>query len=230
MYQKTVFFSVIFIVFLTSTLFPVKKIMLSEVRPPFFILSIPGDKDKIDNNRVIYSGNGNRVAEYELLETSGTWFLCKCKEISARINNGCYVKIRAGIPVTKKKAKKREIFVKESVKIRGIRFNKHKKGIFITGKPVPLSIIPELSFSGIKDFRKRIGKEHKKKCRVDFLSPGEIKRYMNVEEEKVLLAEREGIPVLIFCSSSGERENPVSEKILKKLKYEVFLPLKLIIL
>ena len=226
--RKTVFTSVIFFVFLFPTLFPNKILKLSDVRPPFFILKIPTAEARVDDNRVIYSKNGVKVAKYNLLEITGTEVLCKCKKISVEIDSNYYVKLKE--PLLKKIVKSKNGFVAEVIKVRGIKFNKSENGSFVTGNPVPLSIIPELSFKGIEDFMKKIGKENKKRCRVGLLSPEEIRKNISTGEEKVLLAGRDGLPVLIFYSRYGLRENPVSEKILKRLKYEVFIPLKLKIL
>ena len=230
MYQKTVLISVIFIVFLTSTLFPVSTIKLSGVRPPFFILKILNDEIKVDNNRVIYSENGNKISEYELLESSGTESLCRCKEFSAEIDNNCYVKVMTDVFPLLKEGKRERVPIKKIIKIRGIAFNHQQNRLFITGNPVPLSIVPELSIQGLENFIKKMENEYKKKCRVDLLSPDEINRCINIEKAGILLGEKDGNPVLIFYSGSGRRENPVSEKILARLKYEVFLPLKLILL
>ena len=71
MYQKTALISVIFLAFVTSTIFPDKTIKLSGVRPPFFILKMVNNKVTVENDRAIYSENGNRIAEYELLAVSG---------------------------------------------------------------------------------------------------------------------------------------------------------------
>ncbi len=228
MIRKTVFTSVIFFVFLFMIIFPDRILKLSDVRPPFFVLKIPTAETKVEDNRVIYSQNGIEVAEYNLLGITGAEVLCKCKKISVEIDDNCYVKLK--IPLLKKKEKSKSVFVAEVIKVRGIRFDKSENGGFVTGNPVPLSIIPELSFKGIENFIKKIGKEYKKKCRVGLLSPNEIRKNIVAGGEKTLIAERDGLPVLIFYSVSGLRENPVSEKILKRLKYEVFIPLKLKIL
>lgn len=230
MYQKTVLTAVIFIIFLTSTLFPVNKIKLSGVRPPFFILKILNDKIKVDNNRAVYSENGNKISEYELLESSGTKSLCRCKEFSAEIDNNCYVKVTADVRPLLKEVERERGPLKKIIKIRGITFSYQQNRLFITGNPIPLSIVPELSIQGIENFIKKMENEYKNKCRVDLLSPVEINRCIYIEKAGILLGEKDGNPVLIFYSGSGRRENPVSEKILARLKYEVFLPLKLILL
>ena len=228
MYQKSVFISAIFILLLTSTLFPVNRIKLSGIRPPFFILKRHNDNVKVDNNRVIYSENGNKVSEYELLEISGTESLCRCKEFSAKIDDNCYVKVRENVIPLKKKEKRERGPLKKIIKIRGINFSHQQNRLYITGNPVPLSIVPELSIRGIEAFIKKTENEYKKKCRIELLSPDEINRY--IKKGGTLLGEKDGEVVLILNFDLERRENPVSEKILTRLKYEVFLPLKLILL
>ncbi len=230
MYQKTVFISVIFMFIFTAFLFTANTLKLSGVRPPFFILKIVDGKAEADNNRVIYSENGNKIAEYVLVGVSGAESLCRCTEFSAEIDNNCYVKIRSNILPVERDRLRNNTFTAKVIKIKGITFNRYRNGIFVTVNPVPLSIVPELSIKGIGKFMEKIGTEYKKKCRVDLLSPNEISKYVNIEKSGILLAGKRGDPVLIFYSRSTRRENPVSNKILTRLKYEVFLPMKLIIL
>ena len=230
MYQKTVLITVILIFFFTTILFPANKINLSGVRPPFFILKMVNDNIELDTKRVIYSESGNAISEYELLEISGNESLCRCNKFSVEIDDNCYVKVSADVLPLKKEKKKERVPLKRFIKIRGITFRHQHRKLFITGNPVPLSIVPVLSIQGIEGFIKKMENEHTKKCRIELLSPDEINRYIDIKKVGILLGGKDGKPVLIFCTGSGRRENAVSEKILTRLRYEVFLPLKLILL
>ena len=228
MSRRPVFILFFLFVFLLAYIYPEKFLNLSDVRPPFFILKIPSSGSGVENSKIVYSKDGEQIATYSLLGITGSEFLCRCNNVAAEIDAGCYVKLKK--PVQKKKVRKESKTVPETFKLRGITFRKSESGNYFTRNPVPLSIIPELSFQGIKVFMDKVGREFGGKCRVGLLSPEEIEKSIFIKGETTLLSGRNGSPVLLFRSGSKLRENPVSEKILEKLKYEVFVPLKLDIL
>ncbi|MCK4890485.1 MAG: hypothetical protein KAS97_11190, partial [Candidatus Aminicenantes bacterium] len=86
---------------------------------------------------------------------------------------------------------------------------------------------PDISFSGINNFMKKIENRYDKKCKVNYLEADEIKEYFVQREEKIMIGVKNGLLVIVSFSGSGIRENRVSEKILSQLKYEIYIPLKL---
>ncbi|MCK4888957.1 MAG: hypothetical protein KAS97_03440 [Candidatus Aminicenantes bacterium] len=184
---------------------------------------------------IIYSKTGIEVGKFKILDISGDKALCECLDHSADVDNECYVKV-GGNPGTIKKLKRNPIINEPEkrtagksgiIKVRGIRFVEQKNGVFITENPVPASMVPDISFSGIINFMKKIETRYGEKCKVNYLETGEIKEYFILREEMIMLGVKSGTPVIVSFSNSGFRENRVSEKIISKLKYEIYIPLKL---
>lgn len=235
MYRRIFPFSLICLIFLVSSLFPENLVKISDVRPPFFVLKIPENSGQLSKGGIIYSKMGVEVGKFKILDISGNKILCECLDHSADVNIGCYIEVGKG-PGTIRKLKNPPITTKSLtksfiptgiIKIRGIRFVEKKSGIFITENPVPASMVPDISFSGIDSFMEKIESKYGKKCEINYLQAGEIKKYFIQREEMIMLGIRNGLPVIVSFSDSEFRENRVSEKILSKLKYEIYIPLKL---
>ena len=235
MRRRTFALSLICLIFFISPLFSGNFVNISDVRPPFFILKIPAGYNQINKSGIIYSETGIEVGEFRILDISGNKVLCECIDHSTDVNNGCYIKVGSD-PGTIQKPKrkpirnepeKRTADQSEIIKVRGIRFVEKKNGIFITENPVPASMVPDISFSGINNFMKKIENRYDKKCKVNYLEADEIKEYFVQREEKIMIGVKNGLLVIVSFSGSGIRENRVSEKILSQLKYEIYIPLKL---
>lgn len=235
MIKRIVTLFIICLIFLFSPLFSGNHIKISGIRPPFFILKIPEGYRQIEKNRRIFSGAGIEVGKFKILDTKGKELLCECIDNFSNLNNKCFVKVK---DVPGKVEKTKFFFSKPELKgdmkdqtgainIRGIRFIELEKGLFITENPVPASMVPKLSFSGIEEFMMRIKNGCGEGFNVDYLDTGEIKKYLTPGVEKIILGLKRGDPVLVFFSESEFRENPVSEKMISKLKYKIFIPIKL---
>lgn len=235
MFKKNVVLFISCLIFLISPQFSENRINISGVRPPFFILKISEGYMQVKANRKIYSEAGIEVAKFIILNTRGEELLCKCLDDFVNLNSKCFIKVKS---VSGKEEKTEKKISKSEpgknmrdlaglIRIRGIRFIELKKGVFITENPVPASMVPRLSFSGIDDFMRRIENGCGEGCNVNYLDTDEIKKYFTSGEEKIMLGLKSGEPVLVFFSESELRENPVSEKIISKLKYEIYIPLKL---
>lgn len=235
MFKKIAVPFIICLIFLISPLLSENQINISGVRPPFFILKISEGYIQVKASRGIYSKEGIEVAKFKILDTKGEESLCECLDNFKNLNNKCFIKVKrvpGKVEKIEKKISKSESMnnmraLSGTLKIRGIRFIELKKGIFITENPVPASMVPKLSFSGIDEFMRRIENGCGESCNVNYLDTDEIKKYLIPGEEKIMLGLKNGEPVLIFFSESEFRENPVSEKIISKLKYKIYIPLKL---
>jgi len=210
-------------------------VKISDVRPPFFLLDIPENYNWKNKSGVIYSKGGIEVGKFKILDVSGNKALCECIDHSADLNNRCYIEVGHDPGTIQKPEEQSAIKMpggeslvrSEIIKIRGIRFVKQKNEIFITENPVPVSMVPDISFSGIDNFMEKIEAGYGKKCKVNYFGSDEIKEYFIQEEEMIMLGVKNGSPVIVLFSGAGFRVNRVSEKILSKLKYEIYIPLKL---
>jgi len=199
---------------------------LSGIRPPFFLLQVNDPEERIAEPYVIYRANGTPAGEYDLLESSGTVLLCRCRDLSVDIGPGCYVNIHPAPVSFRKVSAKKKVRTKEEIRLRGIRFRRVEGGMYLTLNPVPLSIVRTVSREGVEGFVSRIGESGAVKFRVSLLSPEETVQSLEGSGRGPFLARRDGALVLVFIEPPENRENRVSEKIMKKLKYEVFIPLK----
>ncbi len=228
-------FSIIFLILFVSSLLSENFLNISDVRPPFFILEITENCGKVNRSGMIYSKTGVKVGKFTILERSGNRILCKCLDHSAGMNDGCYIKVGSD-PGKIQKLKNLPIINRseqvvsgssEKINVRGIMFTEQKNGVFITENPVPVSMVPNISFKGIDSFMKKIESRYGEKCIVSYLETGEIEECFFKREERIMLGLKNNVPVIVSFSGSVSRVNPVSEKIVNKLKYEIYIPLKL---
>ncbi len=238
MFPKSFVFFFIFSSLTGFSLFSDTKVYLTGVRPPFFLIHINPDYSLSKNDRYIYSPTGKRMAEYVVLNTSGDEVLCKYLDNGNKLSDICYVNskmIPEKLVLQKNKTVhlkdlKKEKIVPMYIRVRGIMFVKRDKGIYFTENPVPASMIPNITYNGIDNFMKKIAAGCDPSCTVKYLTKAEIEKYSLLGGKDVmLLGVESGSHFLIYFSESKLRKNPVSEKILMRLKYRIFIPLKLII-
>jgi len=224
-----------FLPILNINLLSETKIVVTDVRPPFFILRITSDYLLSEKDRFIYSEKGNRVAEYIIINTSEDEVLCKYLNDKGEVNDRCYAKLKMisgelSAPDNKKtllKTYEKKKMVHGSIRVRGIMFIERDNGVYFTENPVPASMIPGISYDGINEFLKKIADKCDLHCTVKYLTKSEIKKYSLLGKNGMMLGFESGSYFLLYSSGSEFRENPVSEKILLLLKYRIFIPLKL---
>lgn len=175
---------------------------------------------------VIYRANGIPAGKYDLLESAGEVWLCRSRDLSLDIGTGCYVKVNPAPAPPKKALVKKAPRGNEEIRLRGIRFRRVDGSIYVTLNPVPLSIVRPVSMAGVEGFVSRIGGASAGKFRVSLLSPEETLKFLGGGRRRTFLSLREGSPVLVFVEPPDSRENRVTDKIMMRLKYEVFIPLK----
>jgi len=223
---KAFLISILVSVLLCSTPMPSEILHLSGIRPPFFLLKIKAPGSKFEKGNVIYRDNGLPAGNYELLDSSGGVFLCRCRDLSLDIDSGCYVKVENPTVPPKKSPVKMNSRESEVIRLRGIRFRRMARGVYVTLNPVPLSIIPEMSMGGVDRFANRIMDACSGDFRISLLSPEETVKFLQGARKRAFLALRDGSPVLVFVDPPDIRENRVSDKIMMRLKYNLFIPLK----
>jgi len=207
---------------------------VSGIRPPFFIVEFSPEHLRLTKNKTVFSAEGIELGRFRIVDISGDRVLCKCDGDQSDLKKMCYVNVVEISEKQKGKTSKpafpepqdRKIFLPEIIKVQGIRFIERSEGLFITENPIPASIVKDLSFTGIENFMKKIGNEYGN-SEVGYLNISEMKKYLKPEIGVMMLGVRDGLPVIVFPADAGSAVNPVSKKILTKLKYEIYIPLKL---
>ncbi len=237
MYRRSVYYLIFFSSLFSFSLLPKDKIYLSEIRPPYFILNTSANVNLIIGEQVYYSPAGKRLGRFSIVRKVEDEILCKGQDDSGKLFKGCYIRVKERpekiFPtkaIEKKIKSENNNIPVSSIKISGIKFTEIEKGFFVTLNPLPVTIIQDSSFNGIKRFLNLIKEKSGLKCSVELMTVEEIKKYLKPGDEKLLFGKRGKEPKLIFFSDSGVWGNPVSEKIIGRLKYKIFVPVKLIIL
>jgi len=226
--KKTIILVVILIICCLDLL-SFKKINIFGIRYGFFLISVSKNLNVFKTDKLIFSGKGNLISEYLVIERSDNVILCKSKKKFKLLNKRCYVKAEQNgiIEETKKLIGNQNLksYKKQFEYVKGIEFKRIADNVFVTLDPISVSIIMNLTYKGLKRYVKSFQTECKTGYSVEMLSTMEIERYIDLKKGKILLGTSEGRVVMVYKTNGKMRSSFITESTIRKFSENIFFPL-----